>query len=260
MVGLLVWWYHHAVLEAAGAQSRTELRRVYEYLMAGTGLLAAAAGLATVLVALIEALTGPRDVLVTASSLNTLLGALTLLVVGAPVWWVYWQRIDRAAQADPAGERSSSTRRIYLFILFGLGGVAAVVSLISGVYVLLEDALEGSMDAETVRRTRFAVGVLLTAGAVSAYHWAVYRSDRDHGPVRPSAPRFVLLVGPVDQATARAVAGGTGSHVQAWRRTDGAAVPWSVEEVVGLLEGSPAQEVIVLSDAGGLRVIPVERG
>ena len=58
VVGLLVWWYHQQVLRGAGMVARTEVRRIYEYLMAGIGLVAAAVGLTMVLSGLIETLTG----------------------------------------------------------------------------------------------------------------------------------------------------------------------------------------------------------
>jgi hypothetical protein len=260
-VGLLVWWYHQAVLAEAGAEARTEVRRVYEYLMAGIGLLAGAAGLTTAVVAFIEAVTRTREVLVGASTVNTLLAAATLLVVGGPVWWLYWRRIQAAARTAPAEELTSPTRRVYLLVLFGVGGIAAVVALLVGVFLFFEGVVDGTLGAETLRRMRFAIGILLATAAVAAYHWAVYRTDREHLPaaVEAHGPRFVLLVGPPDAEIAREVARRTHGRVQAWSRTDDGLGAWSVDEVMAALEDSTAEEVIVLSDAGGLRAIPVHR-
>ncbi len=262
VVGALVWWYHHAVLERSGVEARSEVRRIYEYLMAGIGLLAAAAGLTTVVVALIEAVTGTARVVVGTSTVNTLLAAATLLAVGVPVWWTYWRRIQSAARGAPAEELASPTRRVYLSVLFGVGGVAAVVALLVGVYLLFADVVEGRLGAETLRRMRFAIGVLLTAATVAAYHWEVFRSDREHVPavVETRGPRFVLLVGPADPAIAREVARRTHGRVQAWARTDDGRAGWSVDEVMTALGGTTAEEVLVLSDADGLHAIPVHRG
>ncbi len=262
VVGALVWWYHHAVLEKAGAEARTEVRRIYEYLMAGIGLLAAAGGLTTVLVALIEAVTGNGRVFVGGSAVNTLLAAATLLAVGGPVWWIYWRRIQTATREAPADELTSPTRRVYLFVLFGLGGVAAVIALLVGVYLLFADLVGGTLGAETLRRMRFSIGVLLTTAAVAGYHWAIYRSDREHAPaaVEAHGPRFVLLVGPADAEIAHEVARRTRGRVQAWSRIDDGLATWSVDEVMVALGDTTADEVIVLSDAGGLRAIPVHRG
>ena len=258
-VGVLVWWYHHAVLESGGLPERTEVRRVYEYLMAGIGLLAAAGGLITVLAALVEAATGTT--LVGAGATNTLLAAFTLLVVGGPVWWVYWHQAQEAVREAPATETASPTRRVYLFVLFGVGGVAAVVALIVGMYLLFQDFVSGTLGEQTLRSMRFPIGVLLTTAAVAAYHWTVYRADRAQVPeaVEAHGPRYVLLVGPADDTIASEVARRTHARVHAWTRTDDGLGPWSVEEVMRALEGSPADEVVVVAGPGGVSAIPVRR-
>lgn len=261
VVGTVVWWYHHTTLEEAGpvAGGRTEIRRVYEYLMAGIALLAAAGGLTMAVAALVEAATGSSAVLVGQSAVNSLLAAATLLLVGGPVWWFYWRAIQYAARALPEAEHTSPTRRIYLFVLFGLGGVAAVIALLIGVYLLFEDILAGTFGSETIRSMRYAVGVLLTSGTVSAYHWTVYRAEREQVVATGHGPRFVLLVGPPDPQIARAVARSTGGRVQAWPRADGGGSPWSLEELQSLLSTATNEELIVLSDATGLHAIPIHR-
>lgn len=258
-VGVLVWWYHRAVLQAAGAGARTEVTRIYEYLMAGIGLLAAAGGLITMVSALIEAVTGTA--FVGGSTVNTLLAAVTLLAVGGPVWWLYWRRIQAAARDAAAEETASPTRRVYLYVLFGVGGVAAVVALVVAVYLLFQDVVQGTVGAETLRRMRFAIGVLLTAPAIAGYHWTIHRADREHVPaaIESHGPKFLLLVGPADREIAREVARRTHGRVQAWSRTDDGARAWSADEVMAALGDTTADEVIVLADAGGLRAIPVER-
>lgn len=260
VVGLAVWWYHHAVLEAEEVEKRTEPRRIYEYLMAAIGLLAAAAGLTTLLVAFIEAIAGTSDVLVGAGATNTLLAALVLLVVGAPVWWFFWRRIQRTTATDPAGEHASPTRRIYLFLLFGVGGLAAVIAVIVGVFLFFEDLFEDALGVETLRSARFALGALVTTGAIAAYHWTVYRSDRELAPaVSREGPRFVLLVGEPGTEFAREVAHRTGGRVTSWPRTDGTAVPWSIDEVMQALSSAQSDEVMVVSGSDGLTVVPIRR-
>lgn len=258
-VGVLVWWYHQAVLGSAAPQGRSEVRRVYEYLMAGIGLLAAAGGLITVLAALVEAATGTT--LVGNNAINTLLAAATLLAVGSPVWWLFWTKAQAAAHQAPVTELASPTRRAYLFVLLGVGGVAAVIALLVAVYLLFQDFVAGTVDEETLRSMRFPTGVLITTAAVAAYHWTVYRTDREHAPEPPRTrgPRYVLLVGPSDERVAREVARHTQGRVQSWTRTDDAP-GWSVDEVMAALDGTAADEVVVLAGAEGLLVVPVHRG
>jgi F0F1-type ATP synthase membrane subunit c/vacuolar-type H+-ATPase subunit K len=248
------------VLKAAGARARTEVRRIYEYLMAGIGLLAGAAGLVMVLAALVEVAT--RTGSVGGDTTNSLLAAATLLAVGGPVWWLYWHGIQRTAQSAPADELTSRTRRIYLSVLFGMGSVAAVIALIVGVYLLFRDAVDGTVGAETFRSMRFPIGVLSATAAIAAYHWEVYRADHRRVPAATHAhgPKLVLLVGPPDGDIARAVARRTHGRVQTWSRTDEGLTPWTVEEVMTALDDTTAEEVMVLSDATGLHAIPVHRG
>ncbi len=260
VVGLVIWWYHHAVLRETAARTRTEVTRVYEYLMAGVGLVAAAVGLTMVLVALVEAVTGSA-VLAGDAAVNTLIAAATLLLVGGPVWWLFWRRIQAAVRRDPPAEHASPTRRVYLFVLFGVAGIAAVVALLVGVYFLVEDMLEGVLGTQTLRRVRVPIGVLTSAGAISGYHWSVYRSAPAPALATTHGPHYVLLVGPRDPDVARAVAHRTGGRVQAWSRTDGAdaAAPWTADEVIAALGDTTADDVIVLSDADGLHAIGVDR-
>ncbi|GAA2166223.1 hypothetical protein FHX52_1000 [Humibacillus xanthopallidus] len=260
VVGVVVWWYHQSVLGQAHVTARTEVRRVYEYLMSAIGLLAAGVGLSLLVAAGIEAAAGPEVVVIGDSAVNTLLLAATLLVVGAPVWWFFWHRIQRSVTADPAAELASPTRRIYLLLLFGLGGVAAVVSLLVGVYLLFQDLVQGTFGPETIRAMRIPIGILLSTGAIAGYHGAVYRSGRELAPhAGPHGPRYVLLVGPADPEIAHAVAHETGGRVQAWT-TETGGTAWSIEDVMTAISTSPsASEVLVLSDPSGVHAIPVSR-
>ncbi|HJR92954.1 MAG TPA: DUF5671 domain-containing protein [Acidimicrobiia bacterium] len=261
VVGFLVWWYHRQVLESAESEERTEVRRIYEYLMAAIGLLSAAGGMATVLVAVVEALTGSGAIEVgSASAINTLLAAITLLAVGAPLWWVFWTRIQRAVAADPPEEAGSTTRRIYLLLLFGVGGVVAVIALLVGVFVLIEDLLEGRFGSETWRSMRFALALLVTTGAIAAYHWAVYGQDREAVPAQDRlGPRHILLIGDADDEMARSLARATRSRVELWPRTDGVARPWDLAELVEAVGASESKAVTVISGPGGLQVIGIDR-
>jgi hypothetical protein len=89
VIGLGVWWYHGNLLKSttenssiaeSAAGARSEIRRVYEYIVSGISLIAAAAGLMMILVAIIESVT-PGEVVSTTSSTNTLLLAITLILV-----------------------------------------------------------------------------------------------------------------------------------------------------------------------------------
>ena len=260
VVGVTLWWYHRTVL---GQMERTEVRRVYEYLVAGLGLGAAAGGVGTLIVAVIEAATPGVDRGMT--STNTLLAALMLLAVGAPVWWVFWRRAQRAVQAEGAAERHSRTRRVYLVVIFGVAGVATVIAAIQAGEAFFTDAVAGSLGLSTLRLMRYSLGIIVAAVAVFGYHVAVFRADRRVPAAAPSqedetrGPRSVLLIGGPDGAPA-ALARLTGARVERWplRASDGASA-WEVEQVALRLADYPGEDVVVTSDEDGPQIFSVRR-
>ena len=69
-------------------------------------------------------------------------------------------------------------------------GVAAVVALLVAAYAFFRDLVDAQLGTATLRAMRYGLGVLVASAAVSAYHGAVFRQDRQIDvPDRPSRPR-----------------------------------------------------------------------
>lgn len=257
-VGVLAWWYHREVLAEGTKQSRSEVQRIYEYLIAGIGLLAAAGGLTMVLVSLLEAISKSRAI-TAAGQTNTLLVALTLLIVGVPIWWVFWHRLQVAVTKWPKEEHASPTRRVYLFLLFGVGGITAVVSLLVGVYFMFDDMFSSVFGLSTLNRMRFPIGILLTTAAIAGYHWVVYQAERGLIKITSRIPNYVLLVGPRDPELSRAISEKTGGRVENWDRTDGIGGAWPHEKVLEAIDTTTATELVLIREEDQIRTIPIER-
>lgn len=178
LVGLLVIWYHRAVLSRENTQERSDIRRIYEYGIAGIGLIAAAGGITMILVSLIESITKSTQIS-GGGSINSILAAITLITVGGPIWWFVWKSIQRTAELDPTREHSSLVRRIYLLILFGVLGIVSVGMLLIGAYIIFKDLFQQGIGIETLHRIRFPMGILLTTALVSVYHWLIFRGEKD---------------------------------------------------------------------------------
>ena len=255
-VGAVSWWYHRWVFARGAPAGRTEVTRVHEYLLAGIALVAAASGVAVALVAMIRAMTPGVRVLGAASVTDSLLLAATLLVVGGLLWWVFWRRVQRAATASPAAELTSRSRRTYLFLLFGVGGVLAVIAILAAAFVGIQDALNGQLGDRTLSAMRVPLALLVTSGAVSGFHWLVYRRDRAVAPVEAAKGlREVLLVGPADDDLAEAVHRATGARVELWARSGGA---WVTDEVLAALAATPGEVLAVIAGPAGLDTFAVE--
>lgn len=186
LIGLMVIWYHREVLSHENNKARTDIRRIYEYGIAGIGLVAAAAGFTMILVSFFESISNSSQIS-GGASINSILAAITLIIVGGPIWWYVWRSIQNKADTNPTGEHSSLIRRIYLFILFGVSGIVSVVMLLLGAYFIFKDFFQQGIGIETLRRMRFPLGILLTTALVSLYHWFIFRVEKDV-EVRRSPP------------------------------------------------------------------------
>ena len=255
ITGQLLWWYHRGVIAGDGA--RSEVRRMYEYIISAISGIASAVGLAIMIVSGIEAVT-KGNLLVGSGAMNTLLAAATLIVVGGSVWGFFWRRIQQVAHTDH-DEYSSITRRIYLYVLFGVGGVTAIVCLLIAVYMLFNDLIAGNLSAVTLSDLRYAIGVLVSTGIIAGYHWTVFRHERGVEVRKFAQSKTVVLVGKLDRDAAKAVAERTGARVQLWKRTDNPDLGWDIDAVVHLVESVAGSELLIVSDPSGAFAIPIDR-
>lgn len=289
IVGISTWWYHARVVNSeiggrpSAIRSRDEIRRVYEYLISGISLIAASAGLMMIIVAILESVT-PGEVVSTSSSTNTLMLAITLILVGAPIWYSFWSRIESHVIAG-GEEQSSPTRRIFLLMLFGVSAIAAVISVLAGVFIFLDDLLNNQLSGETVREMRFAVAILLANAAIGWYHWSIYRQEREVTVRKARPDKFIVLMGPKDENLANALHREFGGHIQFWQpydadfaetggKTDGkfssqlgskgnvasdGEVMWDQRKVIDLIQSTSSQDVMIIKEKRGLKLVPFSR-
>lgn len=256
IVGLLAWWYHKSQLPESA--NRTEVNRVYEYIIAGISLIASAVGLSMILIATLEAVFS-NDVIAGGSAVNRFLAAGTLVIVGAPIWVLCWRGIQNRVRVSLDVELASPTRRIYLFILFGIGGVVAIMSLLIGVYQLFNDAFTSGLSASTIRNMRFSIGVLASTAVVASYHWLIYRHEREVNVAFVVKAKSVVLVGPHDGEAVRRIVESTGARITAWTRTDIEDLSWPEADVIEAITNATSEHLVVTLDAHGINVIPITR-
>ena len=254
--GFLFWWYHKSLLP--NESERTDVQRTYEYLVAAISLIASAIGISIVIVALIESLTSQVQ-LAGAGAINTLLGAGTVIIVAGPVWWHFWSRIQSIARAESNAELSSPVRRVYLFLLFGVGGIVAIVSLITIVVQLFDGILSSNLGANTFSEMRFAIGILISTGIVAAYHWEIYRHEKSVEVSFATTATNVLLVGPNSPELIQKLKATTGAKVSFLQRADASELVWPTEHVIELVAQSKEDDLLILLEATGVKVVPVTR-
>ena len=271
IVGAAVWGYHRITQrELAPAEAeRSEPERVYCYLIAAAGVVTLAAGLVTVFVLAVEALTPDADVVRESGWWREwLAAALTFLLMGAPLWLWYWSDVQRHVRRTPAAERLAPSRRVFIFAVAGVSVLTATINLVIVLFRILQGLLEGQLTQNEIYDARWSIAFVLTTGAIGIYYWLVLREDRSAiallEPAAESASRkLVLLVAP--DGVAADLAPGLqrlGDRVTRWQRLDMAesGAPLSDDAVAALhdrIASFEAERVIVLvGDDGKVDIVP----
>lgn len=267
-VGLLIWRFHRV----SGAQRSVGTRRASRLVTSGVALAAAATGIGVVINASLAMAVTP---IAGGGTRSLLLGGISSLVVGGPVWWRAWRptRQPQTADAIPPG------RRVYLVVFFGLSAVVALVALLVIGYRLFEFLLGNTAGAGLLERIRAPLGLLVSAGLVAGYHFAQWR--RGHALLAAAAgtnartvDQVILVTASPSKPLSEAIAAATGAKVSVWKRSDAGgetfpagAVPTSedglIERVVTALAGVTAAHILlVISPSNGrparIDVIPLE--
>lgn len=266
VIGAIVWRYHRTV----SAHRSPQTRRASLLVTSAVALAASASGVGVVVNALLAAAVSP---LAGSSTRTLLLGGLSSLVVGSPVWWLAWKpgHQPATAAAIPPG------RRVYLVAFFGVSAVVALVTLLVIGYRLFEFLLGDVSGGSLLDRIRAPFGLLVAAGLVAGYHFALWRHDRAllaaAGPSRRRVLESVTLVSgyPVDAVDPAALARGIadaagGAKVTTWLRADDGGTGLSpssgplpsvtpgvedaIRQVSAALDGIAAQHVLVLAGPG----------
>ncbi len=245
ITGGALWTYHAHVLGHRALRDRTEVDRIHDYLLAGAGLVVGASGAATLITVALDTI-GGRDI--TSTSDNTIVAGLALLLVGGPLWWRYWSTTARARLLEPESELRSATRRTYVFVVLGVAALVAIIDLIVILFLVFEDFLDGSLGRGTIGDVSLALGLLIAAGAVAGYHFAVVREDRADAPRQGATTlREVTLIGMDVDDLAAGVSESTGVQVRLLRTSGPPMTVESVGDVLDVLRDGPHDRAVVVS-------------
>ncbi len=255
LIGGIVWVFHADVVA-----TRTDVvRRGARLVVSGIALIGAASGFGVVVNALLATLT-PR--ILDDDPRTLLLGGLSALIVGLPVWWFAW-RPARAASADDAADRA---RRVYLVTIFGASAVVAIVTLLLIGFRLFEFALGDVAGAGLIERIRAPFGLLSATAVVFGYHFAVWRRDRALARPEPAASeigRVIVVAAAEAEALRRGIRSATGAVVSVLHAADDGETAElrddDLDAVLTALSGITAPGVLVLRGEGGIRTVPLSR-
>ncbi|MCI4659939.1 DUF5671 domain-containing protein [Cryobacterium zhongshanensis] len=261
-IGALVWAYHRSLVPLRGDTTRLAASLV----LSGIGLVSAASGLGVVVNSLLAALAEP---LAGASPRALLLGGISAMIVGGPLWWLAWRPL---APVDP-GSISATARRVYLILIFGISAVVALVTLLVIGYRIFEFGLGDVTGGSLLERVRAPLGLLVATGLAAGDHFAVWRHDRAVSAATPgrrhTIGRVILVTGAPPEPLRRAIAEATGASVTVWARAESdteaadagtgvAPAGPSAADLAAALDGVTGKRVLVVTGPGSrVTVVPL---
>lgn len=258
-VGSLVWTYHRTVTLGRAEAALQAAKLV----TSGVALAAAATGIGIVVNSALSIAATP---LAGGGTRSLLLGGISALAVGGPLWWLTWKP---GVPPEPT-ELGRRGRRVYLVAVFGLSAIVAVITLLVIGYRVFEFLLDDITGGSLVDRIRAPLGLLVATGLAAGYHFAVWRHDRAltaaATPARKRTIGKVILVTAGDpEPLVRVAAEVTGASVTVWRRADAGTSDASEgaaselpDRLARALEGVTADRVLVVAGPGSrVEVIPL---
>ena len=259
--GMALLLYHWQVLQGESRLLAGRLagaRRSFGYVMSAIGLGAAAVGVPLIVGAVIgmvlpesgDSIAGSEPVR------DQLAFALTALIIGVPLWYWYWPRMQRTVQEGGAEERGALARRVYIYGVLGVLALAGTGSLIGFLTGLFNDLLRGDLTIDFLRNGRWLLGIIAGAGALLPYHWQVLREDQRKGGEPVSGLKSVTLLAGGESANelAKRLKEALGVRVRIMRAVDESGAPdLSNEQMEALLQeiGSIDAERLLLVAAEG---------
>ncbi len=268
-IGITLWVYfrRRMIIESSDDKS-PHVSRCYDLLIAAIGLLVVASASVAVLDTFFRLISDSSPVVVRGDVQwrSRLAIVLTLLLVGAPVWWAHWRRIQMPALSDPEVERTALPRKLYVMGVLCLGLLSLVGGSSSTLFIFLRDLLDVDLSLNTLHDLSTSLSVVLTALLIIPYHWLIYRQDRELEPDVPepiAAPmlKSVMLLTAVGGSEivdrVETALGYTVTRVH-WPDPD-AFVPTldsdQIDRLVNEVSSAPGTIVMLVPDADGLRVI-----
>ncbi len=270
IVATLVWRYHRDLLPPEEGRPRNDVDRAADHLASGVGVWALLAGVFVLLFVGFHHVTPVPAGAERETTMVVIIG-LPLLLIGGLVWRRFWQAIQERAE-DP-DEVGSVVRRTYLYVIFGIAGIAALGTSLFIVFSVVDGVLNTSFDRQGVWDLHGPLAVALTAGVAAGYHRRIMRSDQqvmnsvvtEPVPASASAPERrgpgrVIVVAADPAPLAAAVEMATGAEVEVIRRSDAPPVAFDLDVArMEIAESTAAALMVVVGPDGGLLLIPVDR-
>lgn len=226
-------------------------------IVAGAGLGAATAGLSSVIISILTALSG--NIAAGDTGVDLLLGGIIGMGVGGLAWWTQWSVLVKRAVTDPS-ERNRPTRKLYLGLILIVAALTSLFTLVALVFEIFR-ALLGDGDFLSDAMV-IEVGLFTTSLLTGLFHWAIFKEDRSLAPqtVRPAPalPREILIVSGSEPSALQAALAAGDRRLWVWQATAMEA-GGGAERLASAIESSEAARVLLIDRPDGVETIELAR-
>lgn len=144
---------------------RDEITRIYQYLLGGAALVAAASGVGTMIAGSMAEF----------EKANTIIFGASLTFMTAPQWAYLWSRCQQALHIDIESEFRSPIRRTYIYFFIGVPTLAGIASAVWLTFNAFKALLLGD---QHIWQSRIPIAGLSVTVVIALYHFLVLRKER----------------------------------------------------------------------------------
>lgn len=173
-----MWLYHYRVRRSDDVaigkpDGSVVLDQIYTYLFCAGGLSLTIYGSGGLLMTLIEAI-GATAVAQQPFSGSQTVGYLASILVGLPLWLIFWRQAQRLFMGEDAREQASVVRKIYLYLVVFVASLAAITT----AAVILADLLQSLFGVPSEAGSLAQVlAIIVVSAVVWVYHARVLNGD-----------------------------------------------------------------------------------
>ena len=199
----LLWLYHRMIVfsdavQAPQVRDLATVRRLYIYAFSSAGLIMTASAAMNLLMWIMFKIWGNVGDNGPGSELF-IVEEIARLVVGIPLWFIFWRSAQRLFQGDSEEERASALRKLYLYAVVFISAICAIFMII----LLLSDTFRFVMNVPSITepsQIRAPIATILVMALIWAYHTYVLRKDMLAADERPRQAQirrlyFYLMAG-----------------------------------------------------------------
>ena len=187
IIGLIIYgiivWRRRASANSQEADQDPGIgtvRRLYFYVVAFVSLMMTATGVVMLIQFILESIAGGA---VISDSTVGLAAGVSLLIVGAPLWFFHWRYIQGAVAEQPV-ETRSILRKLYIYITLAVAGSIAIYT----AYDLL-NWIFGTEDFNG-----YSIAAVIIWSTIWAFHWLIEEREGQPTPETIAIRRLYIYI------------------------------------------------------------------